>query len=132
MEDGLIKKVSESYLVDAMSFTEAEARIIEKRQPYVSGEMDVTAIKRTRYSEIVGNLEADKWFKAKLNFITIDEVTAKEKKTAVYLIVGAESIDDARIKVDESMKGSMADYETVTLDETRILEVYPYEAKEEK
>ena len=82
MPNGMSKKVTELYLVDACSFAEAEGRITKEMEPYISGDFDVVTIKRTNYSEIVDGLStADKWFKAKLVFITVDEKSGKEKKT---------------------------------------------------
>ena len=75
-ENGSIKKVTEPYLVDALSFTEAEARIIEEQAPFISGEVDVNAVKRTRIAEIMFDDSADKWYLVKVAFITIDEKTA--------------------------------------------------------
>lgn len=150
-ESGLVKKVTEVYLVDAFTFTEAETRIVKEISQYVSGELDVVAIKRTNYSEIVYdkfNLNskteaevqkmtgqntqaseyADKWFKAKVNYITIDEKTEKEKKTAVHFIINAGTVKAAHDTLVQHMKGTMADYEIATLDETRIMDVYVYSA----
>nr|DAG38339.1 MAG TPA: protein of unknown function DUF4494 [Caudoviricetes sp.] len=111
MENGMTKKVTELYLVDALSFAEAEGRITKEMEPYISGDFDVVTIKRTNYSEIVEGLStADKWFKAKLNFISIDEKSGKEKKQAVHFIVRATDINNAHICVVEHMKGSMMDY----------------------
>ncbi len=81
MDNGAIKKVTEPYLVDALSFTEAEARIIEEMTPYISGEFSVSAVKRTKISEIFWDDSADKWYLVKVAFITIDERTAVEKKS---------------------------------------------------
>ena len=127
MENGMTKKVTELYLVDALSFAEAEGRITKEMEPYISGDFDVVTIKRTNYSEIVeGLLTADKWFKAKLNFISIDEKSGKEKKQAVHFIVRATDINNAHICVVEHMKGSMMDYEIATLDETKIMDLFRY------
>ena len=127
MENGMTKKVTELYLVDALSFAEAEGRITKEMEPYISGDFDVVTIKRTNYSEIVGGLStADKWFKAKLNFISIDEKSGKEKKQAVHFIVRATDINNAHICVVEHMKGSMMDYEIATLDETKIMVLFRY------
>lgn len=97
MENGMTKKVTELYLVDALSFAEAEGRITNEMEPYISGDFDVVTIKRTNISEIVEGLStADKWFKAKLMYnITIDEKTGKEKKQAVHFIVRASDINNA-------------------------------------
>jgi len=123
MENGMTKKVTELYLVDALSFAEAEGRITNEMEPYISGEFDVVTIKRTNISEIVEGLStADKWFKAKLMYITIDEKTGKEKKQAVHFI----DINNAHICVVEHMKGSVMDYEIATLDETKIMDLFRY------
>ena len=127
MENGMTKKVTELYLVDALSFAEAEGRITKEMEPYISGDFDVVTIKRTNYSEIVEGLStADKWFKAKLNFISIDEKSGKEKKQAVHFIVRATDINNAHICVVEHMKGSVMDFEIATLDETKIMDLFRY------
>lgn len=127
MENGMTKKVTELYLVDALSFAEAEGRITNEMEPYISGEFDVVTIKRTNISEIVEGLStADKWFKAKLMYIIIDEKTGKEKKQAVHFIVRASDINNAHICVVEHMKGSVMDYEIATLDETKIMDLFRY------
>ena len=83
MENGMQKKVTEPYLVDALSFTEAEARIIEEVTPFISGEFTVSDISRAHYSEIFTSEEdsADKWFAGRLAFTTLDEKSGKEKRT---------------------------------------------------
>lgn len=126
MENGMTKKVTELYLVDALSFAEAEGRITKEMEPYISGDFDVVTIKRTNYSEIVENDSdsADKWFKAKLMFVTLDEKSGKERKQAVHFIVKATDINDAHTRVVEHMKGSVMDYEIATLDETKIMDLF--------
>ena len=128
MENGLNKKVTEPYLVDALSFTEAESRIIEEMTPFISGEFTVSDIKRAHYSELFfcEDDEADRWFKCKLYFITIDEKSGAEKKTATSMLVQAADLRDAVKKLDEGMKGSMADYSIAAVAETNIMDVYPY------
>ena len=127
--NGSSKKVTELYLVDALSFAEAEGRITKEMEPFMSGEFDVVTIKRTNYSEIVENGadSADKWFKAKLMFVTFDEKTAKEKKSAVYFIVKASDINNAHSVVVGHMQTSTIDYEIATLDETKIMDLFRYE-----
>lgn len=127
MPNGMSKKVTELYLVDACSFAEAEGRITKEMEPYISGDFDVVTIKRTNYSEIVDGLStADKWFKAKLVFITVDEKSGKEKKAATHFIVSASDINNAHICVVEHMKGSVMDFEIATLDETKIMDIFRY------
>lgn len=124
--NGLSRKVTELYLVDACSFAEAEGRITKEMEPYISGDFEVVTIKRTNYSEIVENGadSADKWFKAKLMFVTLDEKTDKKKKQAVYFIVKASDINNAHTVVVGHMKTSFVDYEIATLDETKIMDLF--------
>lgn len=128
MENGMEKKVTEQYLVDALSFTEAEARIIEEMTPFISGEFTVSDIKRANYSELFPCTEesADKWYEGRLAFITLDEKSGKEKRTYTNVLIQAFDIRDAMKKLDEGMKGTMADYQSVSLKETAIMDVYPY------
>ena len=127
MPNGMSKKVTELYLVDACSFAEAEGRITKEMEPYISGDFDVVTIKRTNYSEIVDGLStADKWFKAKLMLVTFDEKTDKKKKQAVYFIVKASDINNAHTVVVQHMKTSFVDYEIATLDETKIMDIFRY------
>ncbi len=132
MENGMNKKVTEPYLVDALSFTEAEARIIEEMTPFISGEFTVSDIKRANYSELFPSEEeaADRWFKCKLVFITLDEKSGAEKKTSTLVLVQAADLRDAVKKLDEGMKGTMADYQIASVAETAIMDVYPYSAEE--
>lgn len=126
VEDGTIKKVTEVHLVDALSFTEAEARINKEMQPFVSGEFTVDAITRKNYVEIIDEEEGEKWFECKVNFIILDEVKGIEKKTANLMLVAADNTRDAEDRLRENMKGTLADYEIEKIAETRILEVFKY------
>lgn len=128
------KKVTEPYLVDALSFTEAEARIIEEMAPYVSGEFTVAAVAKANYSELFyaeDDINASYWYKVKLGFITLDKNTGAEKKTYTNVLVQATDLRDAVKRLDAGMKGSMADYIIVSVAETPIMDVYPYEAPAE-
>lgn len=133
MADGMSKKVTEPYLVDALSFTEAEARIIEQMAPYISGEFTVRDIKRASYSEVFYTDEevADKWYKGRLGFVTLDEKAGKEKITYTNVLVQSCDFRDAVKKLDEGMKGSMADYVIILMQETAIMDVYEYEQTED-
>ena len=134
MENGMSKKVTEPYLVDALSFTEAEARIIEQMAPYISGEFTVRDIKRSSFSEVFYTDEevADKWYKGRLGFIAVDEKAGKEKITYTNVLVQASDLRDAVKKLDEGMKGSMADYVIILMQETAIMDVYEYEQEEDQ
>lgn len=125
-ENGAVKKATEAYLVDALSFTEAEARIIEEMTPYISGDFSVIAIKRTKIAEVFWNPEAEKWWTVKVNFITLDEKNGVEKKSASLILVQADDDASAREKFNEGMKGTMADYEIAGINETNYLEVFKY------
>ena len=130
LENGMNKKVTEPYLVDALSFTEAEARIIEEMTPYISGEFTVTDVTRARYSELfyADDASADRWYKVKLGFITLDEKSGAEKKTYTNVLVQSTDLRQAVKDLDAGMKGSMADYIIVSVAETAIMDVYPYES----
>ena len=133
MENGVSKKVSEPYVFDALSFTEAEARIIEEITPYISGEFTVSGIKRAKYSEVFFSEDeaADRWFKCKITFITLDEKSGAEKRSSTYMLVQAADLRDAIKKLDKAMEGSMADYQISAVSETPIMDVYPYTDKGE-
>ena len=130
----MTKKVNERYLVDALNFTEAEARIIEEIRPFITGEFIVSDIKRGNYSELFSSDEeaADRWFKCKLMFITLDERSGAEKKTSVQILVQAADVRDAGKKLDEGMKGTMADYQIASIAETAIMDVFFYQAPDAK
>lgn len=147
-EEGKIVKVSEQYLVDALSFTEAEARIITEMKPFISGEFEVAAIQKKNYSEIVetnviinnvtsvvdnkveldmDRTGADKWFECKLNFITLDEEKGVEKKTPVFMLVHADTVHAANKTLIFHMRNTKADYTIEGVKETKIIEVFKYE-----
>ena len=126
MENGVQKKVTEPYLVDALSFTEAEARIIEEIKPYISGEFTITDIKRARLAELFFNEEGDRYYKIKVFFITLDEKSGAEKKTAVQMLAQASDLKHAISVLEEGMKGSMADYTIGSVAETMIMDVFAF------
>ena len=136
MEDGLQKKVTETYTIDALSFTEAEQRIMEEMSSYISGEFIIKDIKIAPYKEIFFSDEdmADRWYKTKLQFITIDEKTEKEKRTAVNYLVNAGTLHGAVKNIDEVMGGTMIDYVIASVAETALMDVFEYgkESKDDK
>ena len=129
MENGMQKKVTEPYLVDALSFTEAEARIIEEIRPFVSGEFTVTDIKRARLSELFFNENGDRFYKIKVYFITLDEKSGAEKKSNQNMLIQASDLRDAVKRLDKGMEGTMADYEIASIAETPIMDVFHYKAE---
>ena len=127
------KKVTETYVVDAMSFSEAEERIIEEMSSYISGEFNVTDIKKASYGEIFFSDEptADRWYKTKLQFITIDEKTEKEKRSNVNYLVHAGSFNGAGKNIDEVMGKTMIDYVIASVAETTLMDVFEHEKPKE-
>ena len=122
--DGVIKTSTENYLVDALSFTEAEARITEEMQPYISGEFKVDSVKRVRVSEMFFDETGDRWYKAKVNFVTLDEKKGVEKRTASYMYVQATEFSKALQNIMEGMKGTMSDFEVASITENTLLDVF--------
>ena len=132
MEDGLPKKINDVYVVDALSFSEAEERIVEEMSSYISGEIEIMDVKIAPYREIFfadDNL-ADQWFKAKLSFITIDERSNKEKRTSMMYLVNAGNISSAISNIDKVMSGTMIDYVTTSISATKIFDVFEYKKKD--
>lgn len=127
-EKGMTRKVTESYLVDALSFTEAEARIIDNVKDFITGEFNVTALKWESISELFASDKEcdDKWYEIKVAFITLDEKSGKERKTYTYMLVQSSDTASAEKRLHEGMKGTLADYRVMTVTETPIMDVYPY------
>jgi len=123
-EDGAMHTVSELYLVDAHSFTDAEARIVEEVGGFARGEFEVTAVRKVKYSDVFFHKECDRWYKVKTNFITIDEKTAVEKRTASFQLVQAADFKDALEKFIACFGGTLADYEIASITETMIMDVF--------
>ncbi|MGL4332990.1 MAG: DUF4494 domain-containing protein [Bacteroidales bacterium] len=130
MENGMLKKVTEPYLVDALSFTEAEARIIKEVTPFISGEFTVSDIKRAKISEIFTDETGDRWFKAKVQFVTIDERSGAEKKTSCFMLIQAGDLREAVANLDKGMKGTMADYVIAAVSETPLMDIFPFSSDE--
>ena len=128
-----MKKVSESYLVDALSFTEAEKRIIEEVTPFAAiggGDLEVVNIRRARIAELFlsEDPDHDRYYRAKVNFITVDEKSGKEKRTAAQMIVKSDSLQGAVKELTAQMDGQLSAYELATITETQIMDVYQYVA----
>ena len=131
-EEGLLKKENETYMVDALSFTEAEERFITEMEPYMSGEFEVTDIKKTKVAELLESedTQADKWYKANVALITIDEKTAKEKKQNCPMYVQATDIKDAMQRLYAFMATTLGDYTLTSIAETSIMDVYHVSSSE--
>lgn len=122
MENGSVKKVTEPYLADALSCTEAEARVTEELQPFISGDFRISSVVTTKIAEIFWDASGDRFYK--VNFITLDEKTAAEKRTASYILVQACDFRNAYENFLDGMKGTMADFEIEAITETKLVEVY--------
>lgn len=150
-ESGQVSKVTELYLVEAMTFTEAEGRIVEEMVPFISGEFEVATMKRSAVSEIVtegsdvisctvaeehriteinrhATPHADKWYRVKLQFIILDGKTGKERRNPYVLLCCADSVEAAHDVITSHMKGLVGDYEIVNIDETKLLDVFFHES----
>ena len=134
MEDGMQKKVSENYVVDALSFTEGEGRMIDEMSAYISGEFTVDDMKKCPFKEIFFNDDemADRWYKCKLQFITIDEKTEKEKRSNCCYLVQAGTLNAAVKAIDGVMGGTMIDDIIASVAETNIMDVFEYQKKDEQ
>ena len=124
-ENGAVKRVSEKYLCDALSIVEAVETTIANLQPYISGEFEITKVERTPIAEVMGDKECGRFFLAKVNFIQIDERTAKEKKSQSQWLIGAEDYDIAKAEVTDEIKKSMADIEINGITESPIVGYIP-------
>lgn len=125
MEEGNIKNVVESYLVDATSFTEAEAMITKEMSSLISGSFDVEAVKKEKVSDLFFSKSGGEvWFKIKIVYISIDEISAKEKRTAAIIYQQSENMFKVADDLKANMAGTMFDWEIKSVVETKILEVF--------
>ena len=124
LDTGAIKSVTEPYLVDALSFTEAEARITKEMEPVVSGELTVTAVRKVRFEDVLYHEGGDRWYKVKINMITIDEKTGAEKRSASFSLVQASEFKLALDYFLEAMKSVLFDFEIVNITEMAYIDVF--------
>lgn len=130
-DNGAQKKVTEPYLFDALSFTEAESRVIMEVSPYISGAFTIPAIKKTNIVEIFPDDMADKWWHVKYNLVTIDAKSGVERRTPINVMVQANDQQGAVDRFHKGMKGTMVDYEIEKVAETKIVGVYPAKLTDE-
>ena len=124
LDTGAIKSVTDPYLVDALSFTEAEARITKEMEPFVSGELTVTAVRKVRFEDVLYHEGGDRWYKVKINMITIDEKTGAEKRSASFSLVQASEFKLALDYFLEAMKSVLFDFEIVNITEMAYIDVF--------
>lgn len=130
-DSGITKAETFVYLVDALTFKEAEDRIIEECKPFTSGNLEVAAVKKVRINDMYLSDEdtADRFYRVKLAIVTIDEKTQTEKETPVVLMVQASDFEDAVNRLKKEMSGSLMDWRIVNFTETKIEDVYQYLSK---
>ena len=128
MENGAQKTVTEAFLVDALSFTEAEARVTKEMEPYITGDFSVSAVKKNKFADVFFKDGGDRWYKVKVAYITIDEKTAVEKRSNYFMMVQASDFKGALANFEECMSGTLADYEILSITETAIIDVFKEEA----
>ena len=130
-ENGIQKLANEPYLVDALSYTEAESRINQEMSTYISEEFRITNIKVGNYSEIHPFENADRWFKSKISLLAYDEESGKERKSNMYLLIQANDVREAFDNTITVMKNSMGDFTIIAISESPIMDVFPYFSGEE-
>ena len=133
LEDGKEKKVTEQYVVEALSFTEAESRIAEEMLPYTDGDLDVVSEKIAPFNEIFisDNSTDDKWFVSKVAFITLDEKTAKEKKQTFRYLVQAATSEHALDYTKTMLNQCLSDYSIDSVQDTPTINVFLHECAEQ-
>ena len=133
-EDGREKNVNEAYLLDAMSYTEAESRIMHEMESVISGDYYISSLKKSNITELVPSEDEndDRWYKAKVNIIDADEVSGKEKSTGQYYLVAASNINKALENLEKSLASFVVPYEIASLTDTQFMDVFPYFSDEEE
>lgn len=130
-DTGIQKLVTEPYLVDALSYTEAETRINQEMSAYISEEFKITNIKVGNYSEIHPFENSDRWFKTKISLLAYDEESGKERKSNMYLLIQGNDVREAFDNTITVMKNTMGDYTITAISESPIMDVFPYFSGEE-
>ncbi|MFW5830927.1 MAG: DUF4494 domain-containing protein [Prolixibacteraceae bacterium] len=129
-ESGKEQTVTENFLLDAVSFTDAETRMIRQMEQMVRGEFNVTDIKKSRIGEVFPYDTGEWWFKATINLVTVDEEAGKEKKMRTYYLIMADDIKEALERLEESLSYLVIPYVVSALAVSTIVDVFPYEASE--
>ena len=129
-EDGKEYKKNESYLLDAISYTEAESRIMTEMEEIIPGSYIIASLKKSNITEIVNSNDEsdDRWYKAKVALIDADDISGKEKKSNIYYLIAAGSINKALTNLDKSLESYVIPCEVVSLTDTQIMDIFPYES----
>lgn len=123
---GKDKTVSETYLLDALSFTEAESRIHKEMESLISGEFDVTKISKTKIEEIYNYEDAEIWYKSKVVLVDVDEKSGKEKKTGLVMMCAADNLKQACERIEEQNKEILVPWHIAAIQETTVMDIFPY------
>lgn len=126
LDSGEQKPVTETYLLDAVSYTEAEARISEEMKTLTSEEFMITNIKVANLSEVHPFENSDRWFKCKVSLIAYDDESGKEKKSNIYLLIQANDVKEAFENTNQAMQNTMGEFSIPSITESPILDVFPY------
>lgn len=131
-EDGREKKVNEAYLLDAMSYTEAESRIMHEMESVIKGDYIISNLKKSNITELVPSNDEtdDRWYKAKVLIIDADEVSGKEKSSNQYYLVAGADIEKAQKNLEEALKTFVVPYEIDSISDSKFVDVFPYKAPE--
>jgi len=130
MEDGMLKQVTDVFLLDAVSYTDAESRLYEICERDISGEFTVTQITKTNIAEVIAHEDSEKWYKSKVVYMTVDGDSDKEVKINTYLLVSADNVKQAHERIEEHLNSMLVPYEIPSITLTNILEVFPYDPDE--
>ncbi len=125
-DDGRERKVSETYLVDAVTCTEAEARAIKELTQYIRGDINIGKVVTSNIVEIFPHEDGEWWFKAKISIVTIDESAGKEKKVNNYFLVAADNIKQAIERLEEGLAYILVPYQITSIALSQIADVFPY------
>ena len=131
-EQGLLKNVSEQYLVDAVSFTEAEARIYDMLGSTIRGDFQVTNISKSNFVDVFPYDDIDIWHKCKITYVVADADSGKEKKVTQYMLVTAHDVKEAYERIHESLNNMLVTFRVPDVTESPIVEVFPYESDDEE
>jgi hypothetical protein len=126
-EQGNVRKITEPYLVDAVSFTDAEARIYQALQDVIPGEFTISDISRSNFADIFHYDDAETWYKCKVSYVTVDDIAGKEKKVTNYMLVSAHDIKEAYERIEESLSTMLVPFTVQSITESSYMEVFAYE-----
>jgi hypothetical protein len=128
LEEGGMKQVTETYLVDAVSYTDAESRIYAAMEQYIHGEFQITAIAKTNIGDVINYEDSDYWYKCKGSYSTVDADSEKEVKVVTYFLVCAEDSKQAIERVEDNLSSMLVPFEIPAVTKTTLVDVFPYEA----